>query len=38
MDAIQHFTENVVRTTFEMLPASALAMSLTGVPSLGESA
>ena len=25
MDAIQRFTENVVRTTYDMLPASALA-------------
>jgi aconitate decarboxylase len=29
MDAIQRFTENVVRTTYEMLPASALAATKT---------
>lgn len=29
MDALQRFTENVVRTTYEMLPASALAMVKT---------
>jgi 2-methylcitrate dehydratase PrpD len=29
MDAIQRFTENVVRATYEMLPASALAATKT---------
>jgi hypothetical protein len=29
MDAIQRFTENIVRTTYEMLPASALAATET---------
>jgi 2-methylcitrate dehydratase PrpD len=29
MDAIQRFTENVVRTTYEMLPASALVATKT---------
>ena len=29
MDAIQRFTENVVRTTYEMLSASALAATKT---------
>jgi 2-methylcitrate dehydratase PrpD len=29
MDAIQRFTENIVRTTYEMLPASALAATKT---------
>ena len=29
MDAIQRFTENVVRTTYDRLPASALAATKT---------
>jgi hypothetical protein len=29
MDAIQRFAENIVHTTYEMLPASALAATKT---------
>ena len=31
MDAIQRFTENIVRTTYEMLPAAALAATETSL-------